>query len=99
VIAAVGLEAQWPPFGKIAQEMTGIMPKASSSRMMVRVGMYHMEQSLCGVRSRALRWHDFVQRCGGRGDHPLPMFTLFDPQIPRQMVQANGNTGFDDILL
>ena len=85
VIDAVGMEAHGAPFGKLAQEMAGLMPKALSSRMMERMGFdrlaaYHT--AIDAVRRGGTI--SLIGVYGGQTD-PLPMLTLFDKQVTIRM--------------
>ena len=98
VIDAVGLEAHGSPFGKLAQEMTGLMPKALSSRMMERVGVDRMNAFYTAID--AVRRGGTISLSGAYGGQtdPLPMFTLFDKQITLNMGQANVKRWTDQIM-
>ena len=98
VIDAVGMEAHGAPFGKLAQEMAGLMPKALSSRMMERMGVdrlaaYHT--AIDAVRRGGTI--SLIGVYGGQTD-PLPMLTLFDKQVTIRMGQANVKRWVDDIM-
>lgn len=98
VIDAVGLEAHGSPFGKLAQEMTGLLPKALSSRMMERVGVDRMSALYTAID--AVRRGGTISLSGVYGGQtdPLPMFTLFDKQITLKMGQANVKRWTDQIM-
>src|SRR6478609_1146876 len=92
------MEAHGAPFGKLAQEMAGLMPKALSSRMMERMGVdrlaaYHT--AIDAVRRGGTI--SLIGVYGGQTD-PLPMLTLFDKQVTIRMGQANVKRWVDDIL-
>jgi len=98
VIDAVGMEAHGAPFGKLAQEMAGLMPKALSSRMMERMGVdrlaaYHT--AIDAVRRGGTI--SLIGVYGGQTD-PLPMLTMFDKQVTIKMGQANVKRWIDDIM-
>jgi threonine dehydrogenase-like Zn-dependent dehydrogenase len=98
VIDAVGLEAHGAPFGKLVQEMAGLMPKALSSRMMERVGLDRMSAFYTAID--AVRRGGTISLSGVYGGQtdPLPMFTLFDKQITLRMGQANVKRWVDQIM-
>jgi threonine dehydrogenase-like Zn-dependent dehydrogenase len=98
VIDAVGMEAHGAPFGKLAQEMAGLLPKALSSRMMERMGVDRMSAYYTAID--AVRRGGTISLSGVYGGQtdPLPMLTLFDKQITLKMGQANVKRWLDDIL-
>ncbi len=98
VIDAVGMEAHGAPFGKLAQQITGLLPDVIASKMMKKVGVDRMSALHLAI--------DIVRRggtisiigvYGGMAD-PLPMLTLFDKQIQLRMGQANVKRWIDDIM-
>jgi threonine dehydrogenase-like Zn-dependent dehydrogenase len=98
VIDAVGMEAHGSPAGKLAQQMTGLLPHALAARVMKTAGV----ESLAAVHLAI----DLVRRGGtislsgvyGAMTDPMPMMTLFDKQIQLRMGQANVKRWIDDIL-
>jgi threonine dehydrogenase-like Zn-dependent dehydrogenase len=98
VIDAVGMEAHGDRFGKVAQQMAGLMPDALAAKMMKHTGVDRM-----GAFHLAI---DIVRRGGtisligvyGGMSDPLPMLTLFDKQVQLRMGQANVKRWVDDIL-
>jgi len=98
VIDAVGMEAHGDRFGKVAQQMAGLMPDALAAKMMKHTGVDRM-----GAFHLAI---DIVRRGGtisligvyGGMSDPLPMLTLFDKQVQVRMGQANVKRWVDDIL-
>ncbi len=98
VIDAVGMEAHGDRFGKVAQQMAGLMPDALAAKMMKHTGVDRM-----GAFHLAI---DMVRRGGtisligvyGGMSDPLPMLTLFDKQVQLRMGQANVKRWVDDIL-
>jgi threonine dehydrogenase-like Zn-dependent dehydrogenase len=98
VIDAVGMEAHGAPFGKLAQQMTGLLPKAIASRMMERVGVDRLSALYLAIEAvRRGGTLSIVGVYGGQTD-PLPMLTLFDKQIQVRMGQANVKRWADDIM-
>ena len=89
VIDAVGMEAHGAPFGKLAQQVTGLLPDAVASKMMKKAGIDRMSALNLAI--------DVVRRGGtlsvigvyGGMTDPLPMLTLFDKQVQIRMGQAN----------
>jgi threonine dehydrogenase-like Zn-dependent dehydrogenase len=98
VIDAVGLEAHGAPFGKLAQDMVGLLPDFIGRRMMERAGVDRLSALYAAI--------DIVRRGGtislsgvyGGEANPIPMFTLFDKQIQLRMGQANVRRWTDEIL-
>ncbi|SDG08255.1 Threonine dehydrogenase [Lentzea fradiae] len=89
VIDAVGMEAHGAPVGKIAQQMTGLLPDAVAQKFMKEAGVDRLKALYSAI--------DLVRRggtisivgvYGGMAD-PLPMLTMFDKQIQLRMGQAN----------
>jgi threonine dehydrogenase-like Zn-dependent dehydrogenase len=98
VIDAVGMEAHGGGLGKLAQQMTGLLPDAVASKLMERAGIDRMEALYAAI--------DIVRRGGtislsgvyGGMTDPLPMLTIFDKQIQLRMGQANVKRWVDDIM-
>jgi threonine dehydrogenase-like Zn-dependent dehydrogenase len=98
VIDAVGMEAHGSRFGKLAQQMTGLLPDPLAARLMQTAGVDPLSALHVAI--------DLVRRggtislsgvYGGMAD-PLPMMTLFDKQVQLRMGQANVRRWTDDIL-
>jgi threonine dehydrogenase-like Zn-dependent dehydrogenase len=98
VIDAVGMEAHGSPAGKLAHQLTSIMPDRFAERLMTKIGIDRL-----GALHAAI---DMVRRGGtisvlgvyGGMTDPMPMMTLFDKQIQLRMGQANVKRWVDDIL-
>jgi threonine dehydrogenase-like Zn-dependent dehydrogenase len=98
VIDAVGMEAHGSRVGKLAQQMTGLLPDPLAARLMQTAGVDPLSALHVAI--------DLVRRggtislsgvYGGMAD-PLPLMTLFDKQIQLRMGQANVRRWTDDIL-
>jgi threonine dehydrogenase-like Zn-dependent dehydrogenase len=98
VIDAVGMEAHGAPFGKLAHQMTSMLPDALGRQLMKRAGVDRLHALHLAI--------DMVRRggtislsgvYGGMAD-PLPMLTLFDKQVQLRMGQANVKRWVDDIM-
>jgi threonine dehydrogenase-like Zn-dependent dehydrogenase len=98
VIDAVGMEAHGSRVGKLAQQMTGLLPDALAARLMQTAGVDPLSALHVAI--------DLVRRggtislsgvYGGMAD-PLPLMTLFDKQIQLRMGQANVRRWTDDIM-
>jgi threonine dehydrogenase-like Zn-dependent dehydrogenase len=98
VIDAVGMEAHGSPAGKLAQQMTGLLPDAIAARLMKTAGVDSLSALHLAI--------DLVRRGGtislsgvyGAMTDPMPMMTMFDKQIQLRMGQANVRRWIDDIL-
>ncbi|SEQ76677.1 Threonine dehydrogenase [Lentzea xinjiangensis] len=89
VIDAVGMEAHGAPVGKIAQQLTGLLPDTMAQRLMKEAGVDRLRALYSAI--------DMVRRggtisivgvYGGMAD-PMPMLTMFDKQVQLRMGQAN----------
>jgi threonine dehydrogenase-like Zn-dependent dehydrogenase len=98
VIDAVGMEAHGSSVGKLAQQMTGLLPDPLAARLMQSAGVDPLSALQVAI--------DLVRRggtisisgvYGGMAD-PLPLMTLFDKQIQLRMGQANVRRWTDDIM-
>jgi threonine dehydrogenase-like Zn-dependent dehydrogenase len=98
VIDAVGMEAHGAPFGRLAQQITALLPSTIASRMMEKAGIDRLSALHLAI--------DLVRRGGtislsgvyGGQTDPLPMLTLFDKQIQLRMGQANVKRWVGDIM-
>jgi threonine dehydrogenase-like Zn-dependent dehydrogenase len=98
VIDAVGMEAHGSPAGKLAHQLTGLLPGPVAAKVMTTAGADRMAALHAAI--------DLVRRggtislsgvYGGMAD-PMPMLTLFDKQIQLRMGQANVKRWVDDIM-
>jgi threonine dehydrogenase-like Zn-dependent dehydrogenase len=98
VIDAVGMEAHGSPVGKLAHQMTALLPDAIAGPLMQRASVDRMAAFYSAI--------DIVRRggtisligvYGGMAD-PLPMLTLFDKQVQLRMGQANVKKWVNDIM-
>jgi threonine dehydrogenase-like Zn-dependent dehydrogenase len=98
VIDAVGMEAHGSPVGKLAHQMTSLLPDKLGEKLMETAGVDRLAALLGSV--------DIVRRggtisvigvYGGMAD-PMPMMTLFDKQVQVRMGQANVKRWIDDIM-
>ena len=89
VIDAVGMEAHGAPVGKLAQQLTGLLPDTMAQKLMKEAGVDRLKALYTAI--------DMVRRggtvsivgvYGGMAD-PLPMLTMFDKQLQLRMGQAN----------
>jgi threonine dehydrogenase-like Zn-dependent dehydrogenase len=98
VIDAVGMEAHGSPIGKLAHQLTGLLPDAVAAKLMETAGTDRLNALYSAI--------ELVRRggtislsgvYGGMAD-PLPLLTIFDKQIQLRMGQANVKHWVDDIL-
>jgi len=98
VIDAVGMEAHGSPVGRIAQQLTTLLPKPVAAKMTEKAGIDRMAALLTSIDT--VRRGGTVSLSGVYGGmvDPLPMMELFDKQIQLRMGQANVRRWVDDIL-
>jgi threonine dehydrogenase-like Zn-dependent dehydrogenase len=98
VIDAVGMEAHGSPVGKVAQQLTGLLPKTVAAKVTERAGIDRMAALLTAIST--VRRGGTVSLSGVYGGmaDPMPMMELFDKQIQLRMGQANVRRWIDDIL-
>ncbi|MCW2920518.1 MAG: threonine dehydrogenase-related Zn-dependent dehydrogenase [Thermoleophilia bacterium] len=98
VIDAVGMEAHGAPIGKLAHDITSLLPDVLGRKLMETAGIDRLSALHLAI--------DLVRRggtisivgvYGGMAD-PIPMDTLFDKQIQLRMGQANVKRWVDDIM-
>jgi threonine dehydrogenase-like Zn-dependent dehydrogenase len=98
VIDAVGMEAHGSRVGKLAQQMTGLLPDSLAARLMQTAGVDPL--SVLYVAIELVRRGGTISLSGVYGGmaDPLPLMTLFDKQIQLRMGQANVRRWTDDIM-
>ncbi|MGH3879706.1 MAG: zinc-dependent alcohol dehydrogenase [Actinophytocola sp.] len=98
VIDAVGMEAHGSPVGKLAQQLTTLLPKAVAAKLTERAGVDRLGALLASIAT--VRRGGTISLSGVYGGmlDPLPMMELFDKQIQLRMGQANVRRWVDDIL-
>jgi len=98
VIDAVGMEAHGAPFGKLAQNMVGLLPDAVAQKLMEKGGVDRL--SALNLALELVRRGGTVSLSGVYGGtiDPLPMLNIFDKQIQLRMGQANVKRWIDDIM-
>ena len=98
VIDAVGMEAHGSPVGKLAHQMTSLLPDSLAEKLMERAGVDRLNALHMAVEVvRRGGTISLVGVYGGMAD-PLPMLTMFDKQLQLRMGQANVHRWVDDIL-
>ena len=98
VIDAVGMEAHGSPMGKLAHQVTGLLPDRVAGKLMERAGVDRLAAFLTAIELvRRGGTISLVGVYGGMTD-PLPMLKLFDKQIQLRMGQANVRRWVDPCL-
>jgi threonine dehydrogenase-like Zn-dependent dehydrogenase len=98
VIDAVGMEAHGAPVGKLAQNMTSLLPDKVAEKLMKKVGVDRLSAFHLAIELvRRGGTISLIGVYGGTMD-PLPMLTLFDKQVQLRMGQANVKRWVDDIM-
>jgi len=98
VIDAVGMEAHGAKLGKLAQDMTGLLPDAVAQKLMQKAGVDRLSAFHLAIELvRRGGTISLIGVYGGMAD-PLPMLTLFDKQIQLRMGQANVKRWVDEIM-
>jgi threonine dehydrogenase-like Zn-dependent dehydrogenase len=98
VIDAVGMEAHGAPFGKLAQDLAGLLPDAVATKLIEKAGVDRLTVLHAAIETvRRGGTLSVVGVYGGMVD-PMPMMTLFDKQIQVRMGQANVKRWIDDLL-
>jgi threonine dehydrogenase-like Zn-dependent dehydrogenase len=98
VIDAVGMEAHGSPLGKLAHQITGLLPDKVAGKMMERAGVDRLAALQLAIE--LVRRGGTISVAGVYGGltDPLPMMTLFDKQVQLRMGQANVRRWVDDCL-
>jgi threonine dehydrogenase-like Zn-dependent dehydrogenase len=98
VIDAVGMEAHGSPVGKLAQQLTTLLPKPIAAKVTERAGIDRLAALLAAIAT--VRRGGTISLSGVYGGmiDPLPMLELFDKQIQLRMGQANVRRWIDDLL-
>ncbi len=98
VVDAVGMEAHGSPVGKLAHQVTALMPDAVGRKLMETAGT----DRLAALHSAI----DLVRRGGtlslsgvyGGQASPMPLLSLFDKQVQMRMGQCNVKSWISDLL-
>ncbi|MFF0146700.1 threonine dehydrogenase-like Zn-dependent dehydrogenase [Amycolatopsis sulphurea] len=98
VIDAVGMEAHGAPAGKLAQTLTGLLPRQLARKLTETAGVDRMSVLYAAIDS--VRRGGTISLSGVYGGmvDPIPMMDLFDKQIRLHTGQANVRRWIDDIL-
>jgi threonine dehydrogenase-like Zn-dependent dehydrogenase len=98
VIDAVGMEAHGATAGRLAHQMTALLPDALGRKMMQTAGVDRLTALFLAVD--AVRRGGTISLSGVYGGmaDPLPMLTMFDKQVNLRMGQANVKRWIDDLM-
>jgi threonine dehydrogenase-like Zn-dependent dehydrogenase len=98
VIDAVGMEAHGAPFGKLAQQLAGLLPDAVAAKLIEHGGVDRLPVVHAAID--AVRRGGTISLSGvyGGAVDPMPMMDLFDKQIQLRMGQANVKRWIDDLM-
>jgi threonine dehydrogenase-like Zn-dependent dehydrogenase len=98
VIDAVGMEAHGSPIGKVAHQMTTLLPDRLAEKLMQRAGVDRLSALHLAIELvRRGGTISIIGVYGGMSD-PMPMLKLFDKQIRLRMGQANVRRWVDDLM-
>jgi threonine dehydrogenase-like Zn-dependent dehydrogenase len=98
VIDAVGMEAHGARVGKLAQDISGLLPDTVATKLMKKAGVDRLSAFHLAIEIvRRGGTISLIGVYGGMTD-PLPMLTLFDKQIQLRMGQANVRRWADEIM-
>jgi threonine dehydrogenase-like Zn-dependent dehydrogenase len=92
------MEAHGSPAGKLAQQLTSIMPDRLAEKLMTKVGLDRLSALHAAIEMVRRGGTISVLGVYGGMTDPMPMMTLFDKQIELRMGQANVKRWVDDIL-
>jgi threonine dehydrogenase-like Zn-dependent dehydrogenase len=98
VIDAVGMEAHGAPLGKLAHQLSGLLPDAVAEKLIEQGGTDRL--SVLHTAIDAVRRGGTISLSGVYGGalDPMPMMDLFDKQIQLRMGQANVKRWIDDLM-
>ncbi len=98
VIDAVGMEAHGSPVGKLAHQVSSLLPDALAAQLIEKGGIDRL--SVLHAAIHAVRRGGTISLSGvyGGAMDPMPMMDLFDKQIQLRMGQANVKRWIDDIM-
>jgi threonine dehydrogenase-like Zn-dependent dehydrogenase len=98
VIDAVGMEAHGSRAGKLAQQMTGLLPDPLAARLIQTAGVDPLSAVHAAIE--LVRRGGTISLSGVYGGmlDPMPLMTMFDKQIQLRMGQANVRRWIDEIM-
>jgi len=98
VIDAVGMEAHGSPIGKLAHQMTALLPDPVAEKLMMTAGTDRLAAFHTAIE--LVRRGGTISLSGvyGGSASPMPLLTMFDKQIQLRMGQANVHRWVPEIL-
>jgi threonine dehydrogenase-like Zn-dependent dehydrogenase len=98
VIDAVGMEAHGSPIGKLAHQLTSLLPDGLAEKLMTTVGIDRLAALYTAIE--LVRRGGTISLSGVYGGmaSPMPLLRMFDKQIQLRMGQANVHRWVPDIL-
>jgi threonine dehydrogenase-like Zn-dependent dehydrogenase len=98
VIDAVGMEAHGAPLGKLAHQLSSLLPRPATRLLMEKAGIDRL--SVLHGAIDTVRRGGTISLAGVYGGalDPMPMMDLFDKQIQLRMGQANVKRWIGDIM-
>ncbi len=98
VIDAVGMEAHGAPLGKLAHQLSGLLPNQVAAKVIEKAGIDRL--SVLHAAIEAVRRGGTISLSGvyGGAADPMPMMELFDKQIQLRMGQANVRRWIEEIM-
>jgi threonine dehydrogenase-like Zn-dependent dehydrogenase len=98
VIDAVGMEAHGSPFGRLAHQMTTLLPNRLAERLMKSAGTDRLAALHLAIE--LVRRGGTISLSGVYGGmtDPLPLMKLFDKQVQLRMGQANVRRWTDELV-
>ncbi len=98
VIDAVGMEAHGAPLGKLAHQLSGLLPNPVAAKVIEKAGIDRL--SVLHAAIEVVRRGGTISLSGvyGGAADPMPMMELFDKQIQLRMGQANVRRWIEEIM-
>jgi threonine dehydrogenase-like Zn-dependent dehydrogenase len=98
VIDAVGMEAHGAPVGKLAHQLSSLLPNPVAAKVIEKGGIDRL--SVLHAAIDVVRRGGTISLSGVYGGvvDPMPMMDLFDKQIQLRMGQANVKHWIDDLM-
>ncbi|MBV8988781.1 MAG: glutathione-dependent formaldehyde dehydrogenase [Solirubrobacterales bacterium] len=98
VIDAVGMEAHGAPVGKLAHQLSSLLPDSIAATVIEKAGVDRL--SVLHAAIDTVRRGGTISLSGvyGGAADPMPMMDLFDKQIQLRMGQANVRRWVDEIM-
>jgi threonine dehydrogenase-like Zn-dependent dehydrogenase len=98
VIDAVGMEAHGSPIGKLAHDLTALLPDRLAAKQMTTAGVDRLAALHTAIRLVRRGGTISISGVYGGAADPMPLLNLFDKQIQLRMGQANVHRWVPEIL-